>query len=162
MAVCALAALSACGKRVPEPPGMAPGTPHLAWIIMHGDRDNPDAEFACQSTGPTDCVVPASRPDALVFSDVHLYHHGAGSQTTFVGSYELGYFQRSDGAAGDLDHNDRARGREECEPERHGHCDQHTRNLLCTVPPRGVDAGHRGEGTGLRGGAGHRTAVIPP
>ena len=62
---------------------------------MHGDRNNPDVEFACQSTDPTDCVVPASRPDAVVFSDTHVYYHGASSETRYVGSYEVGYFQSS-------------------------------------------------------------------
>ena len=79
--------ITSCAARVPEPVGVPPGVPHISWIIMHGDRDNPDAEFACQSTGPRECVLPASRPGASVFSNVHLYFHGAGKETTYQGSY---------------------------------------------------------------------------
>jgi hypothetical protein len=63
---------SACAKRVPEPTGVAPGTPHISWVLMYGDRDTPDQEFSCQSEPRTDCVLPVSRPDAQVFSDIHL------------------------------------------------------------------------------------------
>lgn len=84
---------AACAKRVPEPVGVAPGTPHVSWVIMHGDRDNPDREFACQSDPRSECVIPASRPDAQVFSDVHVYYHGAGGETKYVGSVDIGYFQ---------------------------------------------------------------------
>ena len=87
-----VAAMTGCAKRAPEPVGLAPGVPHVSWIIMHGDSDNPDAEFACQSTGPRECVLPASRPDARVLSDVHLYFHGAGRETTYLGSYRAEFF----------------------------------------------------------------------
>jgi hypothetical protein len=91
-----IVAAAGCVKRVPEPVGLPPGTPHVSWIIMHGDRDNPDAEFACQSTGPSECVLPASRTEARVFSDVHLYFHGAGKETTYVGSYRAEFFNDGD------------------------------------------------------------------
>jgi hypothetical protein len=84
---------STCAKRVPEPAGVAPGTPHISWIIMSGDRDTPDGEFVCQSEPRNDCVVPASRPDAQVFSDVHFYYHGAGGETKYTGSIDVGFFQ---------------------------------------------------------------------
>ena len=88
--------VASCAIRVPEPVGLPPGVPHISWIIMHGDRDNPDAEFACQSTGPRECVIPASRSDARVFSDVHLYFHGAGKETTYLGSYRPDFFNDGD------------------------------------------------------------------
>jgi hypothetical protein len=84
--------MGGCGKRVPEPIGVPPGVPHVSWIIMHGGSENPDAEFACQSTGPRECVLPATRPDSKVFSDVHLYFHGAGNETTYLGSYQAEFF----------------------------------------------------------------------
>jgi len=84
---------SACAKRVPEPVGVAPGVPHISWIVMHGDSDNPDQEFACQSDPRNDCVVPASRPDAQVFSDVHVYYHGVGVETRYAGTVQIGHFQ---------------------------------------------------------------------
>ena len=87
-----VAAMSGCARGAPKPVGLPPGTPHVSWIIMHGDSDNPDAEFACQSTGPRECVLPASRPDARVLSDVHLYFHGAGRETTYLGSYRAEFF----------------------------------------------------------------------
>ena len=90
------AVLSAtCAKRVPEPAGVARGTPHISWIIMSGDRDNPDQEFVCQSDPRNDCVLPASRPDEQVFSDVHFYYHGAGAETKYTGAIEVGFFQGS-------------------------------------------------------------------
>lgn len=86
---------AACGKRIPEPTGIAPGTPHVTWIIMSGDRDNPDQDFVCQSNPRNECVIPASRPDAQVFSDVHFYYHGAGAETKYTGSIDIGFFQGS-------------------------------------------------------------------
>jgi hypothetical protein len=38
-------------------------------------------------------VLPASRSDAQVFSDVHFYYHSAGGETAYVGSIEVGFFQ---------------------------------------------------------------------
>lgn len=90
-AILAMAA-TGCMRRAPTPAGLPPGVPHVSWIIMHGDGDNPDAEFACQSTGPRECVLPASRPESRVFSDVHLYFHGAGRETTYLGSYRAEFF----------------------------------------------------------------------
>jgi hypothetical protein len=87
-----------CAKRVPEQAGVARGTPHVSWIIMSGDRDNADQDFVCQSEPRTDCVVPVSRPGADVFSDVHVYYHGAGAETKYAGSVEIGFF-RGDAAA---------------------------------------------------------------
>jgi hypothetical protein len=84
---------SACATRVPKPAGIAPGTPYVSWIIMSGDRDNPDQEFVCQSDPRTECVIPASRPEAQVFSDVHIYYHGTGAETKYTGSIEIGFFQ---------------------------------------------------------------------
>jgi hypothetical protein len=87
--------LSACAKRVPEPAVTTPGTPHVSWVIMHGDSDNPDREFACQSEPRTECVVPASRPGDKVLSNVHIYYHGAGPETKYEGSVQIGFFDGS-------------------------------------------------------------------
>ena len=84
---------SACAKRVPEPSGIAPGTPHISWVLMYGDRDTADREFACQSDPRTECVLPASKPDAQVFSDIHFYFHGAGAETRYEGTIDKGYLQ---------------------------------------------------------------------
>ena len=88
-----VALATSCGKRVPGPPNLAPGTPHVSWVIMSGDRDNPDREFVCQSDPHSDCVVPASRPNEQTFSDVHVYYHGAGPETRYEGTIEVGFFQ---------------------------------------------------------------------
>ena len=88
-----------CATHVPEPAVSIPGTPHVSWIIMSGDRDNPDREFVCQSEPRTECVVPVSRPDARVFSDVHIYYHGAGAETKYTGSIQVGFFNRLDTAS---------------------------------------------------------------
>jgi hypothetical protein len=95
VAIVAAVLTSTCVKRVPEPAGVAPDTPHISWIIMSGDRDNPDQEFVCQSDPRNDCVVPLSRPDAQVFSDVHIYYHGAGAETKYTGPIDIGFFQGS-------------------------------------------------------------------
>lgn len=58
---------------------------------MHGDRDNPNREFACQSDPRSDCVLPASGAQNQVFSDVYVYYHGAG--TKYVGSVRIGFFE---------------------------------------------------------------------
>ena len=90
--------VASCATRVPEPVGVPPGVPHISWIIMHGDRDNPDGEFACQSTGPRECVLPVSQSPSSVFADVHLYFHGAGQETTYVGSYRPEFLNSGDAA----------------------------------------------------------------
>lgn len=84
-----------CGKHVPGPPNVAPGTPHVSWVIMSGDRDNADREFVCQSDPQTDCVVPASRPDAQAFADVHVYYHGAGAETKYQGTVAIDFLEGS-------------------------------------------------------------------
>jgi len=91
--VAATAIATGCGKHVPEPSGRAPGTPAVTWIIMSGDRDNPDQQFVCQSTPRNDCVVGVSKPDAQVFGKVYLYYHGAGAETRYEGPIEIGFFQ---------------------------------------------------------------------
>jgi hypothetical protein len=62
---------------------------------MSGDRENPDRNFVCQSDPRNDCLIPASKPDARVFSDVHFYYHGAGSETRYSGAIQIGFFQGS-------------------------------------------------------------------
>jgi hypothetical protein len=99
--VCAIAAscTAACARRVPEPATTVPGKPYISWVIMSGDSDNPDQDFVCQSDPRNDCVVPASRADARVFSDVHLYYHGVGGETRYAGTMHIGFFQGSASAA---------------------------------------------------------------
>jgi hypothetical protein len=100
--VAVIVALAGCARRAPVRAGVPDGTPYVSWIIMHGDRENADAEFSCQSTEPAECVVPASRADAQVFSDVHVYYHGVGSETTYVGSYQVGFFQSATAGPQDI------------------------------------------------------------
>jgi len=95
VAIVAAALTATCTQRVPESVGIPPGTPHVSWILMYGDSDNPDSEFACQSYPRTECVIPASKPDAQVFSDVHFYYHAAGGETRYDGTIDIGYLQGS-------------------------------------------------------------------
>jgi hypothetical protein len=88
-----VALTSTCAKGVPKPAGVPQGTPHISWVLMYGDRDNADREFACQSDPRTECVLPASKPDAQVFSDIHFYFHGAGAETRYEGTITIGYLQ---------------------------------------------------------------------
>jgi hypothetical protein len=99
--VLAAALPAGCAKPVPRPANVAAGEPHVSWVVMFGDRDNPDREFSCQSEPRNDCVLPASRPDNLVFSDVHVYYHRAGGETKYAGAFTIGFFQGS-GAGHDV------------------------------------------------------------
>lgn len=78
----------------PKPVASAAGTPSVTWVVMSGDRENPDRDFVCQSDSG-ECVVPASRPDEQVFSDVHVYYHGAETDIKYVGAIRIGFFRRS-------------------------------------------------------------------
>ena len=62
---------------------------------MYGDRDTADREFSCQSAPRTECVLPVSQPDALVYSDLHFYYHGVGGETNYEGTKNLSYLQGS-------------------------------------------------------------------
>jgi len=86
---------SACAKRVPEPSGVALGTPHISWVLMYGDRDTADREFSCQSEPRTECVLPLSKPGEQVYSDIHFYYHGVGGETRYEGTKNLSYLQGS-------------------------------------------------------------------
>jgi hypothetical protein len=99
-----------CGRRVPQPAVKTPGEPLVSWIVMFGDQDNPDREFACQSHPLTECAVPASRPDAQVVSDVHFYYHGVQTDTNYSGVNRIGFFQ---GVGGQVQPNVTVKGNEE-------------------------------------------------
>ena len=93
----ALTLTASCAKHVPQLTG-SPGTPQISWVLMYGDSDNPDREFACQSEPRTECVVPASKPDAQVFSDIHFYYRGAGTETRYEGTINIGYLRQGPAA----------------------------------------------------------------
>ena len=93
----AAVALPSCGRSIPKPTVGAPGAPRVSWIIMSGDSDNPDREFVCQSQPAGDCTMPVSRPNDQVFADVHVYYHGAGADTHYAGSVQVGFFRGSAG-----------------------------------------------------------------
>jgi hypothetical protein len=93
----ALMLAASCAKGVPKPAGPS-GTPQISWVLMYGDGDNPDREFACQSEPRTECVVPASKPDAQVFSDIHFYYHGVGTETRYEGTINIGYLRQGSGS----------------------------------------------------------------
>ena len=84
--------LGACASRVPHQVGGQRGMPHLSWVVMAGDRDNPDAEFVCQSDPRTDCVLTASRPNAQAWAIVYLYYHGVGEEIRYTGAIQIGFF----------------------------------------------------------------------
>ena len=90
-AVSAILLLTSCEKRVPVPTGGSPGTPHVGWVIMVGDRENADREFVCQSDPRTECVVPASQPDNQTFTNVHFYFHSGTTDTKYTGNIQIGF-----------------------------------------------------------------------
>ena len=83
-----------CAKRGPEPVGGHTEAPHLGWVIMSGDRDNPDQDFVCQSNPRSECVAPVDRPDARVLAHVHFYYHPAAAKTKYTGSIRIGFFEK--------------------------------------------------------------------
>ena len=83
-----------CARRIPEPVGGRTEAPHVGWVIMNGDADNPDREFVCQSNPRSECVVPVDRPDARVLAHVHFYYHAAATDTTYTGSIRIGFFDQ--------------------------------------------------------------------
>jgi hypothetical protein len=95
LVVAAIAGLltATCATAIPRPANDTPGSPNVTWVLMFGDRDNPDQEFSCQSTPRTECALPASRPDAQVFSDIHFYYHGTGADIRYEGTRAIGYLQ---------------------------------------------------------------------
>lgn len=95
MAVGLLVATSACHKHVPESMTAPPGVPRVGWVIMTGDRDNPDDEFVCQSAPRTDCILPATQPDHQVFTAVHVYFHPTEADTKYTGTIEAAFVQGS-------------------------------------------------------------------
>ena len=84
--------LTACARPIPKPAAGAAGVPRVGWVIMTGDRDNPDREFVCYSESPGACVIPASRPNEPVFADVHLYYHPAATDTKYGGTVRIDFF----------------------------------------------------------------------
>jgi hypothetical protein len=83
-----------CGKRIPEPVGGHTDSPHVGWVIMSGDADNPDRDFVCQSNPRSECVVPVDRPDQRVLGHVHVYYHGTSTETKYTGAIQVGFFDQ--------------------------------------------------------------------
>jgi hypothetical protein len=82
-----------CAQRVPPRPAGGPSAAVVGWVIMAGDRENPDQEFVCQSSPRADCVLPVSRADRRAYSHVHLYFHPAAVNVTYTGSIQIGFFE---------------------------------------------------------------------
>ena len=100
VALTVLAGMAACGgKNVPLPVNGKANVPQVSWVVMHGDRDNPDREYGCQSNPRDECVLPASQPNERIFSDVHFYYHGVAAGTRFTGTVSIGFLERSQGSA---------------------------------------------------------------
>jgi hypothetical protein len=93
-AIVPAAVVTAGAARTPEPVGGHTGTPHIGWVIMSGDQDNPDRDFVCQSKPRSECVMPADRPDERVLGHVHIYYHPAATETKYVGTVRIGFFDQ--------------------------------------------------------------------
>ena len=83
-----------CAGRVPrpEPAGGHVEAPHLGWVIMTGDRENPDRDFVCQSNPRSECIIPVDRLDQRAMVHLHVYYHVAPTETTYTGSIRIGFF----------------------------------------------------------------------
>jgi len=84
--------MEGCARSIPKAAGGAAGTARVGWVVMMGDRDNPDREFVCYSESPGDCMMPPSRSNGQVFADVHLYYHPAATETKYTGTIQIGFF----------------------------------------------------------------------
>jgi hypothetical protein len=84
--------LEGCMRPIPKTAGGSVGTPRVGWVVMMGDRDNPDREFVCYSESAGDCVMPPSRPNDQVFAHVHLFYHPAATETKYTGTVQIGFF----------------------------------------------------------------------
>ncbi|MEO8256269.1 MAG: hypothetical protein ABI868_02885 [Acidobacteriota bacterium] len=84
--------LPGCTRSIPKPASGPAGVARVGWVVMIGDRDNPDRDFVCYSESPGDCVMPPSRPDGQVFAAVHLYYHPAATETKYAGTIQIGFF----------------------------------------------------------------------
>ena len=78
----------------PEPVAGHTATPHVGWVIMSGDRENPDKDFVCQSNPRTECVIAADRADVRVLAHVHIYYHAAATVTKYTGTIRIGFFDQ--------------------------------------------------------------------
>ena len=92
VAMAAAVLSSTCAKRIPEPVGGHTDSPHVGWVIMSGDADNPDRDFVCQSNPRSECVVSVDRPEVRVLGHVHLYYHAYAMETKYTGSIRIGFF----------------------------------------------------------------------
>jgi len=62
-----------CATRIPESTTAPPGVPRVGWVMMTGDRDNPDGHYVCQSEPRTEaCVLAPSRPDHQEIGRAHV------------------------------------------------------------------------------------------
>ena len=84
--------MEGCTRPIPKTTGGAVGAPKVGWVVMMGDRDNPDRDFVCYSESPGECVMPPSGADGQVFADVHLYYHPAATETKYTGKVQIGFF----------------------------------------------------------------------
>lgn len=92
--VSVLGSAPGCVRRIPEPLGGHTNAPHVGWVIMSGDADNADRDFVCQSIPRNQCVLPVDRSEARVLAHVHLYYHGALTETRYTGSIRIEFFDQ--------------------------------------------------------------------
>jgi hypothetical protein len=93
-AVVSAASVTGCAARTPEPVGGHTASPHIGWVIMSGDQDNPDRDFVCMSTPRNECVMPVDRSEERVLGHLHIYYHPAATETKYVGSIRIGFFDQ--------------------------------------------------------------------
>jgi hypothetical protein len=90
-----IASATGCARRIPEPVSGHTDSPHLGWVIMSGNAENPDRDFVCQSSPPSECALPVDRADARVLGHVHFYYHPvAAADTKYSGSIRIEFFDR--------------------------------------------------------------------
>ena len=83
-----------CATHIPESTTAPRGVPRVGWVLMTGDRQNPDDHYVCQSEPRTEpCVLAPSRPDHQVFAHVYFYFRPASADAKYTGRIELDFLQ---------------------------------------------------------------------
>ena len=88
VSILTLLAAAGCAKRVPEPSPDS-SIPHISWSIGRGQGD----KEVCRSTEAKPCILDMSDTrQTRRLGDFHLFLHPAGTDTRYVGTMDVGFF----------------------------------------------------------------------
>ena len=98
--------------------GGSVGAPKVGWVVMMGDRDNPDRDFVCYSEAPGDCGCRrVARRTGVRRRSPH--YRPAATETSDGGTVQIGFLRQPARAQTQLHREARRVARQ---PERRRHC----------------------------------------